>query len=484
MTRRTTASIVRTKLILPGTLYGCDGGRVDDAHRELLSALMEESLYSRAEKVLTTNSNGPTASGDALLQGESTVDVCVRIKNTATKLYEKNRIGICSSPERPDLKMSQEESFGYLAFDLMRGSVELVPKEARDIGKRLDKWASTEKKAHENAKEKAKDKRKNARTAARNDEAKAASLDKTLAAIEADLEKKRADRLAKTIDLGLPHPNTVVLDGPAPVHWRARAQDSDDEGPTTVAEAQEEAEEAGADADAAAALAKALVLQAERAAKSLDRLPGSERDELGWISFLTGAGEKKQLSDEEKRRRDAAFERVAAARLKLAMAVGEAEAAEKKANCSRQLADKLMSLARVMELSEATQERERAEARMRELQARLDGAAERMKAIDLEKEANRQKERDLVRGRVLMDSQKVWGSVHGTQASAAPKVFKLTGMSAESVQGLSSEVSQVVTSAEERIALAKSVPEAPVAGVAVGSPVALGSAGAVTGVLV
>ena len=85
---------------------------------------------------------------------------------------------------------------------------------------------------------------------------------------------------------------------------------------------------------------------------------------------------------------------------------------------------------------------------------------------------------------MLMDAQKVWGSVHGTQASVMPKVFKLTGMSAESMKGLSSEVSQEVTSAEERISLAQSVPAEPVSGVAVGSPVASGSVGAVTGVLV
>ena len=121
---------------------------------------------------------------------------------------------------------------------------------------------------------------------------------------------------------------------------------------------------------------------------------------------------------------------------------------------------------------------------MCELQARLDESAERMAAMDLEAAGYRQQERELVRGRVLMDSQKVWGSVHGTQASATSKVFKLTGMSAESMKGLLSEVSQEVTSAEERISLAQSVPEAPAAGVAVGSPVALGSAGAVTGVLV
>ena len=36
----------------------------------------------------------------------------------------------------------------------------------------------------------------------------------------------------------------------------------------------------------------------------------------------------------------------------------------------------------------------------------------------------------------------VWGSVEGRVAAVAPKVFKLTGMSAEEVRGLASAVSQ------------------------------------------
>ena len=82
-----------------------------------------------------------------------------------------------------------------------------------------------------------------------------------------------------------------------------------------------------------------------------------------------------------------------------------------------------------------------------------------------------------------MDAQRVWGSVQGTAAGATPKVFNLTGMAAESVGGLESEVSQHVTSAEERVALAQSG-AAPVEGVAVGAPVIGSSSAVVAGVLV
>ena len=74
--------------------------------------------------------------------------------------------------------------------------------------------------------------------------------------------------------------------------------------------------------------------------------------------------------------------------------------------------------------------------------------------------------------------------MQGTAASAAPKVFRLTGMSAEGVATLSSEVSQVVTGAAERAALARSDPVQLVTGVSVGSPVAMGASAVVAGVLV
>ena len=92
-------------------------------------------------------------------------------------------------------------------------------------------------------------------------------------------------------------------------------------------------------------------------------------------------------------------------------------------------------------------------------------------------------ERDDVCGRVRMDAQRVWGSVHGTAAGAPPKVFNLNGMPAKDVAALTPEVSQQLTSAEERISLARSAP-AVVEGVAVGSAVSFGDPAVVAGVAV
>jgi len=50
----------------------------------------------------------------------------------------------------------------------------------------------------------------------------------------------------------------------------------------------------------------------------------------------------------------------------------------------------------------------------------------------------------------------VWGSEEGSELAAPPKVFNLTGMSAEEVQGLASEVSQECTGTGERVAMNRS----------------------------
>ena len=60
------------------------------------------------------------------------------------------------------------------------------------------------------------------------------------------------------------------------------------------------------------------------------------------------------------------------------------------------------------------------------------------------------------RARLHGGAEVVWGSSQGRVAAALPKVFKLTGMSAEEVRGLASEVSQDGTGTEERVALNRS----------------------------
>ena len=60
------------------------------------------------------------------------------------------------------------------------------------------------------------------------------------------------------------------------------------------------------------------------------------------------------------------------------------------------------------------------------------------------------------RERLHQGAEMVWGSEEGRELATPPRVFKLTGMSAEEVRGLASEVSQEETGTEERVAMNRS----------------------------
>ena len=68
--------------------------------------------------------------------------------------------------------------------------------------------------------------------------------------------------------------------------------------------------------------------------------------------------------------------------------------------------------------------------------------------------------RDATRLRLEADAAKVWSSSANNKENAAPppvspKVFRLVGKSAEEVRTMASQVSQITTGIEERVALNK-----------------------------
>ena len=91
------------------------------------------------------------------------------------------------------------------------------------------------------------------------------------------------------------------------------------------------------------------------------------------------------------------------------------------------------------------------EVRLAELTARL-AALDRARAL----EPVRWEMPEETRERLYGGAEMVWGSVEGKRAVATPKVFKLTGMSAEEVRGVASEVSRECTGTEERVAMNRS----------------------------
>ena len=116
--------------------YDSKVGGVSTAALAALAALTDEMLFKRLEKMITTNQNGPVASGERGIGMPVLINTCVRVKAAVNSLYDKHGGRVCRSPERPDLQLSQEEAYGRFIVDLVIGVTELVPHELREIGKR------------------------------------------------------------------------------------------------------------------------------------------------------------------------------------------------------------------------------------------------------------------------------------------------------------------------------------------------------------
>ena len=87
-----------------------------------------------------------------------------------------------------------------------------------------------------------------------------------------------------------------------------------------------------------------------------------------------------------------------------------------------------------------------------ELEARIAARRlERDRELAEIEEQIRRLDRQATRERLQRDAEHVWGA--GAKEHAAPKVFRLVGVSAESVRAVADQVSSEVTSVEERVSL-------------------------------
>ena len=87
-----------------------------------------------------------------------------------------------------------------------------------------------------------------------------------------------------------------------------------------------------------------------------------------------------------------------------------------------------------------------------ELEARIAARRlERDRELAEIEEQIRRLDRQATRERLQRDAEHVWGA--GAKEHAAPKVFHLVGVSAESVRAVADQVSSEVTSVEERVSL-------------------------------
>jgi hypothetical protein len=166
-----------------------------------------DSAYQWAVRMFAVGSDAAIDIGGDAVLADAPVGVCCMVKQVVQDLYRNQPNDIGRSPERPDLRLSQEEAQGHLVGNLVIG--ELLAHEGRAVGKRVDNVVAKENKDAAAAKEAAKGPRKKAR-ALQDDEAREAALK----AIDDDLEAQRARRLraAPTVSLQLPDRKTVVVE--------------------------------------------------------------------------------------------------------------------------------------------------------------------------------------------------------------------------------------------------------------------------------
>ena len=178
----------------------------DNAVAEASQALTLAVVQSLAIDTFAVGADAPMAEvGTPVKVTIATVMVAVLVKQAIVAVWKDAANKICHSPERPDLKMSQEEAQGWLVGALFER--ELLLPEARNVGKRVDNYAAAEDKAAKKAKETAKGKKKEARKAATQE-----LVQDKLARIEAGLEAKREERLAREIDLDLPPVRSTIVE--------------------------------------------------------------------------------------------------------------------------------------------------------------------------------------------------------------------------------------------------------------------------------
>ena len=414
----------------PGLALGEEGS--EEAAEAPATPLDFTTAYEFAVRMFTNGKDAPISCGGDAMFDDATVGDCGTVKSVVQKLYRDRPGDICRSPERPDLRLSQEEAQGHLMGNLVIG--ELLANEARRTGKAVDNILSKEAKDAAAAKEAAKGPRKRAR--ALPDEA---AREEALKAIDDDLAAQLARRLraTPTISLQLPARRTVVVELKPKV---IKPEAAEAKAVNKLARLRADAartEAAVLPAEAAAVAAKRRLERAEQALADLHSLRFNQALS-GWKVPLPAKGDEHdepyQAHLEEQQELDAQLEvlqpRVASLRREWLAAQDASEDARSAAEDARDAvaleectrADARRRAERDAEWAALREEyeRERAESevRMAESRARVDAS---MTALAR-----------LKRARSPSDMPTV----------AAPKVFKLTGMSAAEVGSIASQVSQ------------------------------------------
>jgi hypothetical protein len=389
-----------------------------------------EDAYQRAVSMLARGRDEAIGPGGGWMIDEPTVDACIVVKRAVKAVFDNYAGDVSRSPERPDLRLSKEEGQGYLIGSLVIG--ELLVSEARAVGKRVDYVVSAEDKAKQEAAKAAKEKRRAAR-AAEGEEAQAAALAAVEAGQAALLDARLRAPVTKT--LKLPARNTIVVESKPVSAGVAVATAADKLARLRAAAARAEAAVLTADAHYTAAQRRL-----ERGNTALSQLrslrfdhalkgawvpmpdPGAECDEpyQAHVREQVGLdGEMDALNARVSRLRyecNAARDAAQDARDAAELACDAVTAEERSRAAAAQAAEWAAQWAAQEE--EWAREREESQARLAAARANVAAAEARLSSL----------KREL--------------SPVCRPTVAAPKVFKLTGMSAADVGNIASQVSQ------------------------------------------
>ena len=426
------------------------------------SQINHQELYAWAVRIFARGCDEQVALGGPVRLEAASVGLCCLVKTVVAAVFKDCAADICRSPERLDLRLSKEEAQGHIIGNLVVG--EILAGEARSIGKRVDYYAAAEAKAVERASKQAKEKRRTARAAA-DDEVREKALEKVEMDMAADHEQRL--RAPVTEKLQLPARNTVVVESkPKPVTALAAEAKAVDK-LARLRAATSRAEAAVLPAEVAAVAAKRRV---KRAGDAMDALVALRResacgrniDELlkdeVWQARLEECRELDQKWEElharltklmrDKKAANEAVEVAREAAEEARAAVAEEERARSAARAAAaaraELDERLASLKRKREEDEMLSEERMAEARTR-LHDSTVAIARAHVCEPLYWESP-----DETRARVFFHAAHIWGNKVVVEK---PRVFSLVGASAADVHDMSLQVSQQVTSIEERVAL-------------------------------
>ena len=430
-------------------------------------AELAEELKERAHAQFLDGLGVPKRSGKpAALENPTDLTLLV-VKVAKTTVHDMHVASSTEVKESWGEMLDEMEALAYLVGDHI-GRM-LVAEEARPIGRELERQLKAAKGEVEKLRGNAAARRSKARKAAEKDEAKAAGLDERLAGIDEELAASRAAVYARKVK-AVPWPamQSVIADV---VERKPRA--AVDQLARLRADAERaEAAAARADADAVAARRRVerangplVKLQALRAADA----SACETDEEAWQQLL----QNRALLDEEYEQRSVKVEELQSAWRTAELAASNARDS---ATAAREevAAEAAVRACREAQATRASELRGQWEAERAQLVAQKAAWAEEdaaeLAALEAERVAMRARhaaERAEIlsreslhwespaetRARLHMGAKHVWGSAESSATVAAPKVFKLTGMSVEEIRGRASEVSQMITGTEERVAL-------------------------------